>query len=150
MDTAINYPEVLSKLEARGREVYGQKFKIDPVDKPVIFRLMCYFLKDEPGAEKLGLDLNKGILLTGPIGCGKSSLIYLCRLLQPPQQRFIIRSCRDVCFEFKKTGYDVIQKYSQLSFENYAPKHYCFDDLGTETNMKFYGDEQCNVMQKFF
>ncbi len=25
------------------------------------------------------------------------------------------------------------------------PKHYCFDDLGTENNLKYYGNE-CNIM----
>lgn len=42
----------------------------------------------------------------------------------------------------------MIQKYSSQSFKfrtEKEPKIYCFDDLGVENNLKFYGNE-CNVM----
>jgi hypothetical protein len=32
-----------------------------------------------------------------------------------------------------------------LSFKNFEPVVYCFDDLGVENNLKFYGNE-CNIM----
>lgn len=61
------------------------------------------------------------------------------------EQRFIVKSCREVSFEFIQEGHTVIRKYSNLSFKNDIPKVYCFDDLGTENNLKYFGNE-CNVM----
>ena len=62
---------------------------------------------------------------------------------------FIVKSCRDISFEFIKDGYDVVHRYTRQSFFKNGlveiPKHYCFDDLGTENNLKYYGNE-CNVM----
>ena len=114
-------------------------------DVPIIKKLLCYFLKDEVTASLLNINLHKGILLTGPVGCGKTTLLSLMRFYLPIQNRFIIKSCRDISFEFIKDGYPIIYKYSYQSFRNNEPLTYCFDDLGTENNLKHYGNE-CNIM----
>lgn len=142
---SINYDKATAWLEMQGKKLYGGSFFVDPIDLPLIRKLLCYFLKDNVAAQLHGLNLNKGILLTGPVGCGKTSLMNLMRLYQPIKDRFIIKSCRDISFEFIKEGYDAIPKYSVLSFKNFEPVVYCFDDLGAENNLKFYGNE-CNVM----
>lgn len=140
-----NYDDAIQWLQKRGIELYGNHFKIYEEDKENITKLLCYFLKDKHNASRLGINLQRGILLTGPIGVGKSSLMNLMRFYEPAQTRFIFKSCRDVSFEFIKDGYDIIHKYSNRSFNNHEPKTYCFDDLGTENNLKFYGNE-CNIM----
>jgi DNA replication protein DnaC len=140
-----NYEDAIQWLQKRGKELYGSHFIIHEEDKENITKLLCYFLKDKHNALRLGINLQKGILLTGPIGVGKSSLMNLMRFYEPAQSRFIFKSCRDVSFEFIKDGYDTIQKYSNRSFKNYEPITYCFDDLGTENNLKFYGNE-ANIM----
>lgn len=144
MQNHYNYEEAANAIEKRGRELFPD-FKLYDEDKPILQKLLCYFLQDDQRAAELGLNLNKGILLTGPIGCGKSSLISLMRFLEPVEKRFIIRSCREVSFEFIQNGYEVIHRYSHRSFYNHEPKTYCFDDLGTENNLKFFGNE-CNIM----
>jgi predicted ATPase len=142
-----DYENALSWLEKWGKKQYGQHFKINEEDKPIIYKLLSYFLKDEPVAAHLHIDLKKGILLSGPIGAGKTTLMNLLKLFEPTSARFIMRSCRDVSFEFIKDGYDTIHKYSRHSFQpnTHALKTYCFDDLGTENTLKYYGNE-CNVM----
>ena len=67
------------------------------------------------------------------------------RSISPPERNHIIKSSRDVSFEFIQEGYEVIWRYSRMSFNNGHPKIYCFDDLGTEQNLKYFGNE-CNVM----
>lgn len=141
----MSYPLALHSLEVKGKELYGAGFKIYETDKIIFYRLISYFLRDEPVASKLSMNLDKGILITGPVGCGKTTLLNLMRFLEPSKSRFIIKSCRDVSFEFIKDGYEIIHKYSNRSFHNFAPMIYCFDDLGAENNLKYYGNE-CNIM----
>lgn len=142
-----DYENALQWLQKWGKKQYGDHFNVRKEDRPVLFRLLSYFLKDEAVSAQLGINLNKGILLSGPIGVGKTSIISLMRLFEPAKERFIMRSCRDVSFEFIKEGYDTIHKYSRHSFQpnTHDPKTYCFDDLGTENAIKYYGNE-CNVM----
>ena len=51
-------------------------------------------------------------------------------------------------FEFIKEGYEVMNRYGRNSFAKSGqaeiPRNYCFDDLGTENNLKYFGNE-CNV-----
>jgi len=137
---------LILQLERYGKQQFGERFVIREVDHAVIRVLLVYFLADAAQAEQLGIDLSKGILLTGPIGCGKTSLMSLMRLVPAPERGFTLRSVRDVTFEFIKEGYDVIHhRYSLLSYTHDRPKTYCFDDLGAEQTLKYYGNE-CNVM----
>ena len=137
----------ISFLEKRGKELYGDKFRISEDDHEIIFKLIVYFVGDILNSEKLGIELQKGILLTGPIGCGKTSLMNLMRFVPPPERNHIIKPCRDVSFEFIQEGYEVIWRYSRMSFNSSHPKIYCFDDLGTEQSLKYFGNE-CNVMSE--
>ena len=141
----FDYENVFTWLQNTGVKTYGKNFIIHPEDKPVLKKLCSFFLKDEATASALKINLEKGILLSGPVGCGKTSLMSLLRFLRQAEDRFIIKSCRDVSFEFIQDGYEVIHRYSRQSFKNHEPKAYCFDDLGTENNLKYFGNE-CNVM----
>jgi energy-coupling factor transporter ATP-binding protein EcfA2 len=145
IQSRYNYSEAWQWLEQRGKEVYGLKFQLHEDDKNTIYLLLCYFLKDDVAAPQLELDLEKGILLTGPIGCGKTTLMSLMRYITQTAQKFIMKSCRDISFEFIEDGFSVIHKYSKGGLYQYQPKIYCFDDLGTEGSLKYYGNE-CNTM----
>jgi DNA replication protein DnaC len=140
-----NYQEVILWLEHKGLELYGNSFKILESDYSIIYKLLAYFLKDEPTCFQYSLDLNKGILLSGPVGCGKTSLMNLMKYLTPTEHKFYLKPCRDISFEFIQEGYDVIHKYSKGKLYQSDPKTICFDDLGTENNLKYFGNE-CNVM----
>jgi len=142
----FDFTRYLSFIEATGQKLYHPGFKVIADDYEIIYNLLVYILNDKAGAEKYNLSFRKGILLSGPVGCGKTSLMNIIRHLQPPETRFIMKSCRDVSFEFIQDGYSVIHKYSRQSINKDAsPKTWCFDDLGTENNLKYYGNE-CNVL----
>jgi DNA replication protein DnaC len=140
-----NYEEVIIWLEKKGVELYGSHFKIVENDHPIIFKLIAYFLKDEPTCFQFNIDLNKGILLSGPVGCGKTSLMNVMKHLTPSNHKFFVKPCRDISFEFIQDGYEIIHKYSKGKLYQSEPKTICFDDLGTENNLKYFGNE-CNVM----
>ncbi len=141
-----DYEKVFEFLIKKGKQDFGEKFNILDEDKSIIKKLVAYFLKDEFTCPENNIELQKGILLSGPIGCGKTTLMQLMKYFNNQNQNiYIVKSCRDVSFEFIKDGYDTIHKYSRNSFYNQNPKAYCFDDLGTENNLKYFGNE-CNVM----
>jgi energy-coupling factor transporter ATP-binding protein EcfA2 len=143
-----NYEEVIIWLEKKGVELYGNHFKILENDHPIVFKLIAYFLKDEPTCFQFNISLNKGIMLSGPVGCGKTSLMNVMKCLTPTEHKFSVKPCRNISFEFIQDGYEIIHKYSKdLRLRGGQPVavRYCFDDLGTENNLKYFGNE-CNVM----
>jgi len=139
-----NYEEIILWLENKGIEIYGNQFKIFETDYANIHKLLAYFLRDDSTCFQLNIDLNKGILLSGPVGIGKTSLMNLMKILAKADHKFYIKPCRDISYEFIQEGYEIIQRYSKGKLYP-DPKTICFDDLGTENNIKYYGNE-CNVM----
>lgn len=137
----------LDALEDSGKKYFNENFSIQNSDHELISKLLTYFFRDAEKAKQYNLNLNKGILLSGPIGCGKTSLMWLLRHFLPAPHRHVMKPCRDVSFDFIKEGYEVLHRYSRKSFYDRSgdPLIYCFDDLGTENSLKYYGNE-CNVM----
>lgn len=145
MNTTLSYLKIIDWLEKKGIELYGKKFKILETDHEIIYKLIAYFLKDEQTCYQFNIDLEKGILLSGPVGCGKTSLMNLMKHLTPIEHKFSVKPCRDISFEFIQDGYQIIHKYSIGKLYESQPKTICFDDLGVENNLKYFGNE-CNVM----
>jgi energy-coupling factor transporter ATP-binding protein EcfA2 len=137
-----DYEACRAQLEYQGKAIYGPKFRLYPADEAVITQLLAWALRDEVTADKFHLDLHKGLLLTGPVGCGKTSLMSLLRPLLPPAQRYAMKPCREIAFEFASEGYPVISRYSRQSFHPamQLPAAICFDDLGLEATIQYFGN----------
>ena len=143
---AINYAHALKWFESRGRQIFGLHFKVKEEDKHIITGLLAYFLKDESYCAEHQISLVKGILLTGPVGCGKTTIMQLMKYFNSNSTSYAVKSCRDVSFEFIQDGYETVYRYSKKSYSaTKEPLIYCFDDMGTEQSLKYYGNE-CNVM----
>ena len=139
-DNCIQYDfkSILIYLDAKGKLLFGKNFKIYEEDEVVIYKLCIYFIRDFEACAKLNIDPNKGILLSGPVGCGKTSLMKLLRHIVPHQKSYELIPARNITFAFNNIGYKTIQEYGNSSF-------YCFDDLGVETTGRHFGKD-CNVM----
>ena len=133
-----DFDKMLIYLNAKGKLLFGKKFKIYTEDRDVLFKLCNYFIEDVANCQKLDIDISKGILLTGPIGCGKTSLIKLLRHMVPHQKLYKIIPTRNIAFGFNHIGYKTIEDYGDSQY-------FCFDDLGVEPMGRHYGKD-CNVM----
>lgn len=139
-DNCIQYDfkSILIYLDAKGKLLFGKNFKIYEEDEVVLYKLCIYFIRDFEACAKLNIDPNKGILLSGPVGCGKTSLMKLLRHIVPHQKFYELIPARNITFAFNNIGYKTIQEYGNSNF-------YCFDDLGVETTGRHFGKD-CNVM----
>ena len=144
-----DYTVVIAFIKSKGIELFGKKFLLLDADSLIILKLSIYFLKDEVLAETYQVDLFKGIMLSGPVGCGKTSLMFIMKYLSNNDSNFIIKSVRDIASDFSRDGYDTLLKYTRLSFNSYnnRPITFCFDDVGLEPTVQYYGN-QCNTMSE--
>ncbi len=133
-----DFQKILIYLDAKGKLLFGKNFKIYEEDEVVLYKLCIYFIRDFEACEKQNIDPNKGILLSGPVGCGKTSLMKLLRCIVPHHKPYEVIPARNITFAFNNIGFKTIEEYGNSSF-------YCFDDLGVETTGRHFGKD-CNVM----
>jgi energy-coupling factor transporter ATP-binding protein EcfA2 len=134
-----DFKACLEYIQTKGKEKYGDEFALRKEDFVLIRKMLCYAIRDEEACTDYEINVYKGILLLGPVGCGKTSLMTLIRDFFPTSFRPILKSTRQVSYEFIKEGYEIIEQYGK------SEKVFCFDDLGVESSLKHYGNE-CNTM----
>lgn len=136
-----NYAWYWAYLDLKGKERFGIHFRLRPEDHPVVIRLLVWFLRDADAADAYQIRLDAGLLLAGPVGCGKTTLMKLCAGLLPADRRPWFKPCRELSLEVETDGPATILSYTRHSFD-YAhgqPRTYCFDDLGLERTVNYYG-----------
>lgn len=123
---------------------------IDEFNDPAI-KSLCYYASQDESFELIeeGYSHKKGLILIGPVGCGKTTLLKLLQKNSFNPYRFI--SCRKVANDYAEFGHSAIGTYSAVQevtkheWFGHSNVGYCFDDLGTEGEKKNFGN-QLNVM----
>jgi len=133
-----DFDKMLIYLEAKGKLMFGERFRIYKEDRGILLKLCNYIIKDWDSCKKDGIDPNKGLLLSGPVGCGKTSLMRLLKFLVPYQKPYSVIPSRNIVFGFNHIGFKTIEDYGN-------GQYFCFDDLGVEPTGRHYGKD-CNVM----
>lgn len=103
-----------------------------------------YFSRDDAFTDR-GFDLNKGLLVVGPIGTGKSEAFNVFREMFRGSQNgfFKVISCRHLIRDYTEKGAKVLNEYGRESKSTVY-----FDDLGLEeVNVKMFGNS-ANVMSE--
>ena len=131
----FNFKTCIQYINHIGKQKFGPSFQLVKEDKEVILKLLIYAIRAEEDALEHQIDLSKGILLLGPIGCGKTSLMHLIKLFIFKEFDYRVVSTRKIVTEFIAEGQPILSKYGLTN------QIYCFDDLGIENNIKQFGNE---------
>ena len=135
--------------EFHGQISYGINFKLYREDKDVLLQLFAYFTGDPKLCNHYGIGINKGLFLSGKTGVGKTCHIKLVRQFMSYKERFRMKTCQMLALEYMDLGSPLLMQYGRNFVEyidnNSINQSYCFDDLGTEDEVKQFGT-QTNVM----
>jgi len=127
---------------------YERRFKFNENNQDIIYTLLRYFMQDPEfnsyGLIKKGYSLNKGILLYGDIGVGKSTLF---QVLHETGRKLLAYGIKDFWFtnysaiklvqEFMSSANDPL---STFNLKNLSTGRLYLDDLGMEE--KAYGRKE--------
>lgn len=127
--------EAITLIETCGRQLCPD-FTIDDHNRQPITTVAAWLAREG----RQGMDLNKGLLLVGNVGSGKTLLMRAVRsaMQQAYGSQFGMRPCSEMVRAFTDGGYSDIEGWMT------AP-HVCFDDLGTESEAVHYG-KRTNLM----
>jgi len=121
-----NYFKCIQYLQQQGRILYGSSYRIHPSQRQQVYRLLVYATANKEECALYGINLQKGLLVTGAGNSGKTSLLHLLKPFFQTNRQYIIRSSREVGFCYERFGTHTVQQYASQDIS------YCFDDLGLE------------------
>ena len=103
-------------------------YDLNDTNKEIIAKLCMYFSAHPDVPDNL---LRKGIMLVGNPGSGKTTIMRIFSQIIPFQFMY----CHSICDSVRKDGQEAMDKVHQKSHDEI-----CFDDLGGEQKVKFYGN----------
>lgn len=139
-----SYEQTKSYMAYRSSQVFQGKFELDEYNHVVYEMLLHYFsnsLQFVGIAESCGVknpSLEKGLLLTGVPGTGKT---WLMRLFSRNQRQvFIIHNAKDISERYASSGWEGIEEFmspAKNPINDYQAflqpfSGLCVDDIGTE------------------
>lgn len=140
----------------------GRPYLIDDNNRRIVRLLCLYFAEDERFEMEGGGSLDKGLLLRGGVGCGKTTLLTI--FSRNPRLPFVVTPCRELVADYTEQGQpgqpaggtDALRPFTKLlklvkgNEQRYNYRTHaglCLDDIGTEDwKAKHYGRE-LNVVE---
>lgn len=105
-------------------KTFIKNYELDKEETAIVLNLLGYFFN-----EKTDLDKNKGILLRGKVGTGKTILIKIIQRMLPVNKKFLYNHVVEVSNHAQ----------SGRPLDLYAKQERLFDDIGTEHKANYYG-----------
>ena len=145
----FNFEHFVSLMEIKGKIMYGQHFKLYQEDNHVLLQFYAYFTGDEDLCKHYDINVNKGLFLSGKTGVGKTVHMKLVRQFLGYKDRFRMKTCQQLSLEYMDQGSPVLMNFGR-NYVDYVDHNtintsYCFDDLGTEDEVRHFGT-QANAM----
>jgi DNA replication protein DnaC len=141
----INTNHMFDNFQKFWLESQKKHLQLNPENSKVIKGLCAYFGKNNDCT----LDLNKGLLITGKCGVGKTSIMMTFHkmgrfLVDKRHDNFMWYrpvNCNDLVHEFEMTDTD-----SGVFHKKYKSGNFYFDDFGTERDASKFG--KSNLMKE--
>ena len=122
------------------------KFKVDNQNEKV-FEQLCQYFTNNIDFETDGLSLAKGLLITGPVGVGKTEILKLFR--KNKRQSFHLISVFEIEASCQESGVDFFKAYTGMvpgwgntpSFFYQKSIGWAFDDIGRESIVFDFGNK---------
>jgi len=134
----MNYTQFIGIVKSR-----FPNFTVLPEQEEFYQNIKMYFSKQDDSV----WDINKGLLINGKVGCGKTMTMDICQSIF---HGFTIIESRHIIRDYLTLGADVINIYGRNFYKKDSrgnniwsePKTLCIDDLGLEeVDQKFYGNK---------
>ena len=135
-------------------------FKLDEHNMAIIKLLLLYFWQRPEFEDNIGYDLNKGILLRGNFGTGKTFIfdVLLHFVRKTPKiyhMRFQKINAYRIESDFNINGYmslekiksQFIQDYYGHTSDRHQLNHLLFDDIGSEEGLVSHFGTQTDIVQ---
>ncbi len=130
---------------------YRQRFAKEYIIDKGICEILAMYFTDDARFEAAGYSLDKGVLLMGNVGVGKTELMKFFQ--KNKKQCFKVVPCNEVADDYSTYKNDIAEVYStpiskamndaDVFFQRQIG--FCFDDLGTEEIKNDFGNKK-NVM----
>ena len=125
---------------------HNPKFKVDQQNEK-LFWLLCQYFTNDPLFENSGFNLSKGILLSGPVGVGKTELLKI--FSKNKRQCFHLISVFEIESFCQKHGVENFETYTGMvpgwgttkDFFFQKSIGWAFDDIGRESVVFYFGNK---------
>lgn len=148
---SFNAVQLATIVKRQFKERTGKDLVLDEFNSQIFHTLCMYFTGDKRFEQMgAGYNLDKGLILFGGVGVGKTALMSLFRYNQHASYQVV--NCIDITDSYSVHGAKEIDLYRSLkeAESNHPFGHqyigYCYDDLGTETIPATYFGEKKNVL----
>lgn len=110
-------------------------------NKEQLRQIAAYAANDNATMEALNINPNKGLLLMGPIGCGKTEALLIARNFIKPGFKY--ENMHDLMLKFNTKGDAGLAPYRHgpIHPSTQQPIDCFFDDLGIERTGSYYGNK---------
>lgn len=154
-----NTEELMKPFTPDGLVWYCEKFYQDRFNKKFIFddnnlvliKKLSEYFTNSPDFELGDYSLNKGIMLMGNVGTGKTEIMKFFQ--KNKKQCFTMKTCREIADDYLVYKENIEEVYAtpiekplhdpSVFFQKYIG--FCYDDLGTEEIKNAFGNKK-NVM----
>lgn len=136
----FNAKKVYNNFCYYAKVISNKPFVIDEENLDLIKLLSLYFSKDDRfktfdcNNKTVSIinepDFDKGIMIFGNIGFGKSLIMKIFKNISIPGNRFYYHESNDIVMDYSKNGYEGLQ--------NYFISNCYYDDIGTEEKASHY------------
>lgn len=152
-ETGWTYEQTRAFMLHRADTLFGSEFKLDQYNEPV-FDLLCHYFSNSKKFLALAPDmkinnpsLDKGIILAGNFGVGKTWLMSLFR--KNNRQVYHVEHAKDIAFAYQQGGDEAIDRHrTKITNAFNDPVVFfqknsglCMEDIGAEDVKNNYGNK---------